>query len=81
MSSSISVSEWQAALQAADIPVAGFTTRDVMAALGRPEGWVRKRLQQLAATGQLVCVGKRMVPRVDGQLSPVPVFRLRKGKK
>jgi len=76
----ISTSEWRAALAASDVPVEGFTVRELAASLGRTEGWVQRKLRELHAAGRVVHVGWRTVSRLDGQAAKVPVYRLR-GKK
>jgi len=74
----MTLSDWQSAMQQAEVAPEGFTTADVAKALNLSRRGAREKLQTAQDRGIVEHVGFRTEMDVSGNPHRVPVYRWRK---
>lgn len=76
MSANITVEEWLSALQKAEKKSAeGFTVTELRRATGQSDALIRRKIGDLVEQGRVHFAGYKTMPRIDGRLGQVPVYR------
>lgn len=84
MSRKITTGEWEAELDALGLSATeqagegSFTTADVAARVGITQGGARRRIKELFMRGRLELAGTVRRPSMNGQMQPVPAYRIKK---